>query len=358
MKKLLIFATIAALSLGLVACKKKTTEEKKAGDDMEAMDMDAMDMEAMDMDAMDMDAMDMDAMDMDAMDARPEPDKSADALNECKKMYADHYAKFVPILAKLGITATADEIVKAYGADKPDTLKRCTDLTPEQRACAMKQPNPLESKDECKHGKFLTNYVPSDWSKKISGEDKPLDEKIAKGLQAWLTGKWVREDAKWKRKEVLIVAKDGKATGENFKDDKPDGKKEDYEFSFKNELQIHRKWNTTTQTFTFFKLGPKAFVMSSNLIYNVVPVEDKKAFNLKIGSSEVALVKDGKCEVIDLSAATAYAATCTWGKDEASKKDNFTVSYKPGKWERKSMYIHQDKHLIHQYLWDTKYLKK
>ena len=135
MKKALIFAMMAAIALG--ACKKKPADEKKADD----KDMGAA-MEAMDKDGMDsMDAMDgMDAMD--DMAARPEPAKTGDALAECKKMYADHSAKFVPVLAQLGIKATAEEIVKAYGADKPDRLKRCTELTPEQRACAMKHVQP------------------------------------------------------------------------------------------------------------------------------------------------------------------------------------------------------------------------
>lgn len=353
MRKLLLVAMTTLLCVGLVACKKKPAEEKKDGEDKTAMA--AMDMEPGDMEPGEV----KDAMDMEPEgDTRPEPDKSAEALAECKKLYADHYAKFVPMLAKLGIEATADEVVTAYGADKPDALKNCVELTPEQRACAMKQPNPLFSRRECKFDKSLTLYVPSEWSKKIDGEAKPLEEKEAKALQAWLAGKWVHENPQWKRKEELVIDKAGKSTGERFKDGQPDGKKEEYEFSFQNELQIHRKWGTTTQTFTFFKIGPKAFAMSSNMIYNVVPLEDKKAFTLKTGSSEVALVKDGQCEVIDLSSAGAYPATCTWGKDEKEKRETFKVSYKPDQYERHSTYFHVNKHLVHEHLWQNKFEKK
>ncbi len=350
MKKTLVLVSVLAMGLSLSACKKKEGDKAKGGDAMK--DMAAMAMTA------EMDRPmepDMRPADMDAMKA---PDKAADNLATCKKLYADHYKKFLPSLAKLGINTTLDEVIKAYGADKPDRLKRCMSLTAEQLACAQKQPNPLNSRTACKHKKYLTMYVPSNWSKKISPEEKKLDEKVAKKLQKWLKGKWVQEDKRWKRKEVLNIKKDGTATGQRFKDGKKDGKQEKYVFSFKNELQIHRKWGTTTQTFNFFKISPKAFVMSGNLIYNVAKIDDKKNFMLKLGSSEVLLMKDGKCEVIDLSFAADYPATCKWGKDAKEKLPVFLVEYKPGKYPRKAKYFYVKKHLIHQYLWKYKYEKK
>jgi len=354
MRKTVTLALAALFCVALVACKKKPAEEKgEAKAAMEAVDTDGEDKDPKDKDP---------GEDKDAKEKDPGEDKDAkaseEALAQCKKMYADHYAKFVPVLAKLGIEATAEEIVSAYQADKPDRLQRCMDLTPEQRDCAMKQPNPLLSRKECKHDKHLTMYVPSEWMKKIDGEVEPLEEKEAKALQAWLAGTWVNEDPRFKRREVLTIDKAGKATGERFKDGQPDDKKEEYEFSFKHPLRIHRLWGTTTQTFTFFKFGPKALVMSSNLIYNVMPLENKKTFTIKVGTHEVALVKDGECEVIDLSSAAAYPGTCTWGKDEKEKKETFEVSYKPEQFERKTLYFYVDKHLIHQFLWQSRYQKK
>jgi hypothetical protein len=356
MKKALVFVMMAALAVS--ACKKKKPDEAKSGDDkdMAAMDMKAMDMDAMDMDAMDMKAMDMDAMDMDAMEAGDDPDEGKN-LEACKKLYKEHYKKFMPSLEKLGITATVDDIVAAYGADKPEGIERCTKLTAEQLECALKQANPLNARKPCKLKRSIALSAPSKWRKELKPEVKSLDEKARKRMQRWLKGKWVYEDKKWKRKRVLTVDKKGKATEQRFKDGKPD-KKEDYEFSFRNALQIHRKWGNTTQTFTFFKLNNKAFMMSSNLLYNVMKLKDKKNFKMMLNSSTALLMKDGKCVVIDLRLAQEFPAECKWGRDQKEKKPALKISYKRGKWTRKYKYFYVKGHLIHKSLWKNKYEKK
>lgn len=291
-------------------------------------------------------------------DKKPEEPQKVDNTAKCKAIFEKALDQAAPHFAKLGIKTPPAEIKKAFMDTNKHKLKKCGELTAEQLACVEKQPIPLSARMACKLKIWLSLSVPYKIRKELTVKPKPFDEKTTKKLLKGFKGTWTYEDKRWKRKTVYKVKKDGKGTVQEFKDGKPKGKPEAVEFSFKDELRIYRKKGTTTQTGIFFRQDKKTAYMSFNMIYNVVKLEDKKKFTLPMSSSTHLLVEGGKCNVLDMSYLAFVPATCAWGKDPKTKAEMLTIKYKLGKFPTAKKYFHVKGHLLHQYLFTYKYVRK
>jgi hypothetical protein len=194
-------------------------------------------------------------------------------------------------------------------------------------------------------------------------ERKPLAEGAGKKILAGMKGKWVNnwKEAKLHSTWTITRAGDvaekkkglsGKVEGKNFK------------ISFKDEGRMKIDWNeSSSQEYTFFKVGKKMFVASGNLVYDFYPLKNKKSFVVK-DSSDYIFFNKGKCKVVNEKGEIA-TGKCKFGKEKGMKAFMATWQYpgavlKNGKPHvQKRNYYVIGKNLVHESLYVTgKFVKK
>jgi len=266
-------------------------------------------------------------------------------------------ARLSALIDPLGVHRTDAQLAKDYGLGLPQTLQACIRLTPDQHRCVIEQPNPLLAEQPCRLDRSLSLVVPQSLMAQLVPRRVALDDATARHELAGLRGQWVHQGIAGHRVELTIGA-DGQATFRRFRDHRPVGGVQRSVLSLRYLRELRRRRAVTTQRYVYFRLNRDTFFLSGNPLHNATPIRSRTAFQLILARDRVLRLAAGRCEVIDLGHLASHAATCTWGRDAVTQVPVLRVGYKLGRWELRSRFFLVKSHLLHERLYERRFVRR
>lgn len=261
------------------------------------------------------------------------------------------------LLDKLGVARTDAQLTKDYGLHSDETLRACIELTPAQRRCVIKQPNPLLAGQPCRLDDSLGLSAPPPLMALLAPRPVAVDAAAARRQLTGLRGRWVRQGPAGLRVEIAI-GQGGHATFRRFRDNRPDGDAQQSVLSIRHQRELLRRRAVTVQRYVYFRLDRNTFLLSGNPLHTATPIRSRTDFQLILARDRVLRLAAGRCEVIDLGHLAAHAATCTWDRDAVTQIPILRVAYTLGRWKLRSRFFLVRKHLLHERLYQRRFARR
>lgn len=278
-------------------------------------------------------------------------------LEACQALYRARVMRLSALLDKLGVHRTDAQLAKDYGLHLRGTLRACIELTPSQRRCVIKQPNPLLAGQPCRLAGSLGLRVPTALVTQLRPKPVSVDDATARHLLAGLRGRWVHQASTGRRVE-LVIGPGGQASFRRFRDNRPDGGVQSAVFSMRHRQELIRRRAVTEQSYVYFRLNRNTFLLSGNPLHNATPIRSRTGFRLILARDRVLHMAAGQCEVIDLGHLAAHKATCTWERDDVTQIPVLRVAYMLGRWEQKLRFFLVTSHLLHERLYQRRFVRR
>lgn len=245
-------------------------------------------------------------------------EETSGADKACQEILDGMWKVAAKVLTELGVEnveGSADRYKKQGG----NFLKRCVEnLTDEQRDCLRNSQDPLFAMVECgvsaippakrPHPPSITGFVP--------GPERPsMSEEEGKAILATLAGTWNSAQTHGGKPKQWIIAADGA-----LKEVRKGAEDREYrlEFNQKTRATVHTT-ATSRQTYAFLLDGKRRFYVSSNLVYDAIPIADVSKFVLEYNRN--LIMRDGDtCRV--------YSSNGVKGEIECElSKKSFTATF-------------------------------
>jgi hypothetical protein len=300
------------------------------------------------------------------MRARPTPDAEGTGSaapsqrsrrSACQVLYRAGVMRLSALLDKIGVHRTAVQLAKDYGLDRDETLRACVKLTPAQLRCVLNQANPLFAGQACRLADSLGLTVPQTLMALLRPRSAAIDDAKGRRQLADLRGRWVRQGPAGRRVEI-VISSGGRATFRRFRDNRPDGDVDQSMLSIRHQRELLRRRTVTTQRYVFFPLDRDTFLLSGNPLHTATPIRNKSVFQLILARDRVLRRAADQCEVIDLAHLAAHAATCTWDRDAVTRIPMLKVAYTLGRWELQERFFLVRAHLIHERLYQRRFVRR
>lgn len=283
-----------------------------------------------------------------------EPAAPSPNLKRCQELISKAWKAVQPGLVKL--QATIDEAFEKAFTSHTYFLEPCAALAADKLECLEKADNPIDGIATCdlNAGATTAMTIYKNDSKIGLFPRKKLEAAEAETTIASLEGTWVNEWAAIKERTTWTIAKDGTVTkAEVLKDGQPKDKAmipDKLHVEEEGRLKIHWKNSSTTQTFSFVKIGNE-FYANGNTLYDAYEVPDQKKFVVR--SNWTFLVFDGgKCEAIDTSGLVA-PATCAFVTEKGNKLFKAEWKFASDRVTQTSKHVILGKHFLHETLFEA-----